>query len=570
MARILILLATLLLGGAFAQDAFAGDWEGVIGPDDLNLSIILHFEASSDGLTGTLDIPAQGTRDLGLAVREVTDDRVIFAIQEVPGEPTFDGKLVDEGLIMGTFSQGGQTLPFRLERRLAVPEEPPVVEAFLGSWQGVVGPDSIALEAGVTFEELDGAMAGRITIPAQGFEGLVDVRAATAETINFVIEGMPGNPTFEATLAEGELQGTFTQSGSSFPFTLQRGDAPLSTGRPQDPQAPFPYREEEVTYANGEVTLAGTLTLPEGEGPFPALLMITGSGAQDRNGSLAGHRPFLVIADAVTRAGVAVLRVDDRGVGGSGGELATATYDDLVSDIEAGLAFLKVHSDIDASRVGLFGHSEGGYLAPLAAAQDDEVAFVILMAGPSVSGAKVLELQNRLILELQGASQAEIDEQIRFLRDLKDALQREAYDEAAALVEARVEASFAALPENERPGADAVAQVVAAQQASIVNPNFRSFFLYDPQPALQRLTVPILAVYGNLDVQVPPVQSVGPLRFALRTARNDDVTIKVFDRLNHLMQPAIKGGLEEYSQIETTIAPEVLTLITDWLKERVE
>ena len=446
----------------------------------------------------------------------------------------------------------------------------PVVAAFLGSWQGVVGPDSIALEVGVTFEEVGGALVGRITVPAQSFEGPLEVRAVTEQTLDFVITGVPGNPTFEATLVENELQGIFSQSGSSFPFTLARGDAPLTVQRPQNPQPPFPYREEEVTYTSGDITLAGTLTLPEGDGPFPAMLMITGSGPQDRDEGLFGHRPFAVIADAVTRAGVVVLRVDDRGVGGSGGDLAQATYDDLVSDIEAGVAFLKARPDIDGKRVGLFGHSEGGYLAPLAAARGADPAFVIMMAGPSVSGEKVLELQNRLILGLAGEPDIEVDAQIRFLQELEDALQREAYDEAGSLVETRVTEQFAAQPESERPSADTKAQIVSAQQENVVSPYFRSFILYDPQPALRQLDKPVLAFYGNLDVQVPPVQSVGPLRFALRTAGNDDVTIKVFDGLNHLMQPAVKGGIDEYAQIETTIAPEVLTTVTDWLKEHLE
>ncbi len=570
-----VLLTALSLGAAFAQDAFNGDWEGVVGPDSLNLSVIVHFEAGQDGLTGTADIPAQSARGLPLEILETTDDAVVFTIAETPGEPTFEGELTDDDLITGTFTQGGQSLPFRLERRVDVPEAPPVVEAFLGSWQGVIGPDSLDLMVGVTFEEVDGAFVGRITIPTQSFEGLLGVRAATEQTINFVIEGVPGNPTFEATLAEDQLQGTFTQSGASYPFSLTRSDAPLavSISRPQDPQPPFPYREEEVTYSNGDVTLAGTLTLPEGDGPFPAMLMITGSGAQNRDEELAGHRPFLVIADAVTRAGVAVLRVDDRGVGGSSGDLSQATYDDLVGDVEAGVAFLKARPEVDANRVGLFGHSEGGYLAPLAATRAD-VAFVIMMAGPSVDGERVLELQNRLLLELADAPQTDVEAQVRFLRTLKEVLERSiydesAYDEAAALVETRVAEQFASLPEDERPDEATQAQAVIAQQENIVSPYFRSFFLYDPQPALRQLDKPVLAFYGNLDVQVPPVQSVGPLRAALRSAGNDDVTIQVFDGLNHLMQPAVRGGLEEYSQIETTVAPEVLSLITEWLTERV-
>ena len=228
--RTLVFVAALLLGGALAQNAFEGDWEGVVGPDSLNLSVIVHFETTPDGLSGTVDIPAQGARGLTLEISETTDDTVVFAIAETPGDPTFSGELADDDLILGTFTQGGQDLPFRLERRVDVPEEPRFVEAFLGSWAGVIGPDSLALEVSVTFEEVDGVMVGRITIPAQGFEGLLDVRATTEQTINFVIEGVPGNPTFEATLAENELQGTFTQGEETFPFTLAKSGPTAETG----------------------------------------------------------------------------------------------------------------------------------------------------------------------------------------------------------------------------------------------------------------------------------------------------------------------------------------------------
>ena len=242
----------LLLGGALAQTAFEGawegDWEGVIGPDSLNLSVIVHFEAGQDGLTGTVDIPTQGSRGLALDV-QASADTATFTIEGVPGDPTFEGELTDDDLILGTFTQSGQSLPFRLERRVAVPEAPPVVEAFLGSWQGVIGPDTLALEVGVTFEEVDGTFAGRITIPAQSFEGLLSVRAATEQTINFVIEGVPGNPTFEATLAEDQLQGTFTQGGASYPFTLAREDQTAET----------------VDSANAAGETSGAATLSPGE-----------------------------------------------------------------------------------------------------------------------------------------------------------------------------------------------------------------------------------------------------------------------------------------------------------------
>lgn len=337
--------------------------------------------------------------------------------------------------------------------------------------------------------------------------------------------------------------------------------------RPQEPRPPFPYQAEEVRYARGGVTLAGTLTLPQGQGagPFPAVLLITGSGAQDRDETVAGHRPFLVLADRLTRAGYAVLRLDDRGVGGSTGDHARATYDALVGDVLSGVAFLRKRPEIDPERVGLFGHSEGGYLAALAADRA-EVAFVILMAAPAVPGDEVLLQQNRLIFERAGAPAAAVDAQLRYVRRLTRLLAAGAYREARQLVRARLEAVWAALPAAQRPSAAAQAAIVRAQLENTATPVTRSFVLHDPRPALRRLSAPVLALYGGLDVQVPAAQSVPPLRRAL--AGNPDATVRVFAGLNHLMQPARTGTPDEYARIEMTLALPVLETVVAWLEAR--
>jgi uncharacterized protein len=212
--------------------------------------------------------------------------------------------------------------------------------------------------------------------------------------------GVPGDPAFAGTLDGDRIEGTFTQGGQPLPFFLEREAEPTAL-RPQEPLPPFPYLEEEVTYASGDVTLAGTLTLPPGDARVPALLLITGSGPQDRDEEILGHKPFLVIADHLTRAGYAVLRVDDRGVGGSTGDDALATYDELLGDVLEGVALLRAHPRVDPDRVGLLGHSQGGFLAPAAAARaDGDVAFVILLAGPAVDGFATLLAQNERIFEL--------------------------------------------------------------------------------------------------------------------------------------------------------------------------
>lgn len=439
-----------------------------------------------------------------------------------------------------------------------------------GAWQGTIELPEAPLAVGVTLVDGADGLGGTIDIPAQGIEDLplTDVNLS-GDRLTFGLQGVPGAPVFDGTVAgAGEaarISGDFTQSGRTFPFTLGRG-AVEAVPRPQEPQPPFPYRSEKVGFQNGEVTLAGTLTLPEGEGPFAAVLFITGSGPQDRDETLAGHKPFLLFADTLTRAGYATLRVDDRGVGGSSGDLSGATYDDLTDDVLAGVAFLKAHPAIDPERIGLFGHSEGGYLAPLAAGRSDDVAFVILMAGPAVPGEAVLRLQNRLIFEQLGTPPAAAQAQVDYVQELIGLLRAEDYPAARDLIRERVIAQFERLPEGQRPSPADQQAVIRAQIENSATPVFRAFVTFDPRPSLAALDVPVLAFYGGKDVQVVARQSAPALRDIL--SDKADATVRVFPNLNHLMQPATTGGFEEYARIETTLAPVVLELVTSWLTAR--
>ncbi|MFU8889328.1 MAG: alpha/beta hydrolase family protein [Trueperaceae bacterium] len=448
-----------------------------------------------------------------------------------------------------------------------------------GAWRGALGPGLIDLEIRVAITADGGALAGTIDIPAQGLFGYPLAEfALDGSDIAFAMPGVPGDPAFAGVVEGDRIEGTFTQSGQALPFLLER-DAEPAALRPQEPQPPFPYLEEELTYASGDVTLAGTLTLPPGDARVPALLLITGSGAQDRNEEILGHKPFLVIADHLTRAGYAVLRVDDRGVGGSTGDDAAASYDELLGDVLAGVALLRDHPRVDPERVGLLGHSQGGFLAPAAAlAADGGVAFVILMAGPAVDGFATLLAQNERIIEaaMRAADPAVSDEdvaavvasQIAFLEALNPLLQAEDIDGARALVRERVETELAALPAEQRPDDATIEAMIAANQEGVIAPAFRAFLAFDPQPYLRQLTIPTLAFFGGLDLQVPAEQSEGPMREALAAAGNPDATVITFPGLNHLMQPATTGNVDEYGSIDVTIDPVVLETITTWLQAR--
>lgn len=423
----------------------------------------------------------------------------------------------------------------------------------LGPWHGDLAAGGQAVSIGVSFAA-DGSAT--IDIPVQGVRAapLKDVRTEP-DRVEFTMPDVPGDPKFHGKLEGEQLTGEWVQSGQSAPLVFTRGPV-AGTSRPQDPAPPYPYRSEDVTYPSGDVTLAGTLTEPEGAGPFPAMLLITGSGPQNRDEDLMGHRPFLLLADTFTRAGYAVLRVDDRGVGGSTGNLDQSTYDDLADDAAAGVAFLRARPEIDPAKVGLFGHSEGGYLAPLVAARPDSgVAFTVLMAGPSVVGGDVLIEQNKIIMAAEGAPQPDIDAQIDYLTRWTGLLR--AGDTAGA--KAYAEQHNQSQPEDKRAPQEAI--------DSFSTPYMTSFVTYDPKPALEALRIPVLAFFGDKDLQVPASQNEGPMRANLAGA--PDPTVHTFPDVNHLMQPTRTGKPSEYATIETTIDPAVLTYVTDWLTQHI-
>ena len=351
---------------------------------------------------------------------------------------------------------------------------------------------------------------------------------------------------------------------------MKKTDKVTEQKRTQLPKAPFPYNPVEVGYENKESgnKLAGTLTEPKGDGPFTAVILITGSGAQDRDETLLGHKPFLVLADYLTRRGVAVLRVDDRGVGGSTGDHGKATSADFATDVKAGIDFLKTRKEIDPKRIGLMGHSEGGLIAPMVAAKyPDDVAFLVLLAGPGVPGDEILTEQSALIQKAMGRDPAAIEKSGISAKKLYAALRTEK-DEAALkqrLDEISKEA-LAALSESERKdlGTDPAA-ALQAQLKLLQSPWFRYFLTYDPRPNLAKVKCPVLAINGERDLQVPPNQNLPEIEKALKAGGNASVTVRELPGLNHLFQTSKTGSPSEYAKIEETFAPAALEIVGDWI-----
>jgi hypothetical protein len=489
------------------------------------------------------------------------------------GTATFLGS-IDDGAINGTIQSAGQSLPVELRRTdPAVPE--PALE-LLGYWTGgLYQAGALVLRLGFEFAPAPcGQVHASMDSPDQGAEN-IPASSLSLEGDSLAFEIASASGAFHGTVAAGRdsIWGNWTQGGGTIAMHLVRGDGPVSFARPQDPVPPFPYSEVGVSYENPNdgTRFAGTLTIPEGEGPFPAALMITGSGAQNRDEALMGHRPFLVIADHLTRRGIAVLRVDDRGVGGSTGNVLEATILDNIGDALAGVAFLRGRPEVDPARIGLIGHSEGGWVAPGVAAETEDVAFIVMLAGPSVSGREILLAQSRAIMEASGATQ--IEEGLTINRIGIDAAASETtVERAREAVRRAVEEAIAGLPPEEGSAlravweAETVQSNVEAGLPTMVSPWYRNLVVYDPIATLENLEIPALALYGERDLQVPPTQSVPILEDAWDD--HPDATIHVFPGLNHLFQHAETGLMAEYAVIEETFAPQALEMMGSWIEER--
>lgn len=432
------------------------------------------------------------------------------------------------------------------------PAAPPLHDP-VGDWAGDIslpGGATLPFVVHITPSE-GGGFTGTADSPQQGAFG-IPVSGVTADGDHLTVEIKAIRGTFDGQFTDPDtLQGTWKQGVARLDLTLARSAEVAPPARPQMPEGPFPYAIEEVSIPVGSHALAGTLTIPEGGGPFPGVVLITGSGPQDRDETLMGHKPFWVIADHFSRNGIAVLRYDDRGVGESTGDFGAATSADFGEDAAAALAALRARPEVGAA--GLLGHSEGGLIAPLIA-PDTSPDFLLLLAPPSVPIPELMLAQVEAVSRSGGATDKDIETILPLQRDIYAAAAAGDRAAAAALVQ-------------RMPGADALeADALEAQVSALFSPWWTWFLQHDPTPSLRALDVPVLAMWGDRDVQVLSAQNAPA--FDAAVAGNARAEGRVFAGLNHLFQPAETGSVAEYAQIETTIDPRVLEAMTDWLGAR--
>lgn len=441
-------------------------------------------------------------------------------------------------------------------------------EGIEGQWNGMLDIYGTKLRLVVHFAETDSGLVATVDSPDQGAFGMeADSASFEDGTVEIRLESIKAS--YKGTLREGKLCGTFSQASLELPLDLAREElaAPVYN-RPQNPVEPYPYISRDVTFENPSagITLAGTLTLPSEEGTYPAVVLVSGSGAQDRNEELLAHKPFLVLADHLTRAGIAVLRYDDRGTAESEGDFAAATTYDLAEDALSAAAWLKAQPQ--AGKVGFIGHSEGGIIAPMAAAQDPDIDFIVLLAGTGIPGDQLLALQGELIMRAMGTSEDEIAETLAFNRKVYDLILNSVDDTPLRghlylLVEQAIADSSASFA----PGytMDEIMESIASQY---LTPWMKEFIRLDPAFWLEQVQVPVLALNGGKDLQVPAPQNLSAIEASLAKGGNKSCKTIVYPDLNHLFQTSETGAPSEYGNIEETFSETAMKDIAGWVLQR--
>jgi len=440
-----------------------------------------------------------------------------------------------------------------------------------GQWNGVLKEINLRLVIHIT--KTDDGYSSTLDSPDQGATGIpVNTTTFENDTLKFAADNL--GLTYSGAFTDETFKGTFTQGALKLPLELGREVIEKSINRPQEPKEPYPYYSEDVSFENpnADLTLAGTLTLPDTEGKFPVVVLISGSGPQDRNEELLGHKPFLIISDYLTRNGIGVLRFDDRGVGKSTGNFGTATSADFTSDVESAITYLKSRKEIDTTKIGLVGHSEGGVIAPMVAVKSDDVSYIVLLAGTGIRGDKLLLLQQERIGRVMGMSETQLQKSKEIStaifamivnstqsQDLKTDVKKYLTQELNKFSDEEIPMGM---------GKDEA--TIKGQVDQLTSPWMVYFMKHNPATVLENVKCPVLAVNGEKDLQVPPKENLTAIKTALKKGGNNEVTTIEFENLNHLFQESTTGAPSEYGTIEQTFSPLALKSVSEWILGQVK
>ena len=447
---------------------------------------------------------------------------------------------------------------------------PLFAQEIIGQWHGVLKVQGTQLRLVFNVTKTETGISSTMDSPDQGAKGIPTTTTSFENSI-LKITLASAKIDYEGTLGQDNvIVGTFKQGGQSFPMNLSKEKIEKERLiRPQEPIKPYPYYSQDITFENNKagISLAGTLTLPSKEGVFPVVILISGSGPQNRDEELLGHKPFLVLSDFLTRNGIAVLRYDDRGTALSKGDFKTATSADFATDVESAIAYLKTRKEINTKNIGLIGHSEGGLIAPMVASKSKDVAFIVLLAGTGIQGDWLLLLQQKLIGKASGISDDDLQKSELTNRKVFDIVNKSSNLEKLNLdLTNYIKQTLNHNPNAGKPAGMSDDEFVNLQVKQIANPWMQYFIKYNPAPTLEKVKCPVLAINGEKDLQVPPKENLEAIKSALSKGGNKKVTTKVLPNLNHLFQECKTGSPDEYATIEQTFSPTALSEILKWLQ----
>lgn len=447
-----------------------------------------------------------------------------------------------------------------------------------GTWAGKI---NVGVDLRIVFnfkKDNTGNITGTSDSPDQGVKGI--------PCSNIIIRNdslLLDVPSIKGSFAgkylnDSTITGQLTQ-GRSIDLTLKKVNEVSALIRPQTPHPPFSYISEDVEYDNADNTLhyGATITIPKGKGSFPALLLITGSGAQNRDEEIMEHKPFAIIADHLTKKGYIVLRVDDRGTGKTSGDFAKATSADFAKDVNTSLNYLKKRKEVDQKHVGMIGHSEGGMIAPMVAAQRNDINFIIMLAGPGEKISKLMEDQNAAIMLSSGMPKDVVESFIKLYHKIIPAVvEAKNIEEAKINLYKELESWKKITPKNTIVATTGITdeskqnQFINIFAASLSTPWFKYFLQFDPQPYIKRLHCRVLALNGDKDLQVISKPNLAAIKAALAKSKSPGYAVKEMPGLNHLFQHCKKCTVNEYGELEETFSAEVLKIMSDWLLNAVK